>query len=173
MWVVLTASDIAAAQTAKPLGPAELQAEGSTAAQTRAEVHLFFSDDRNYYLRAENRTLTQSGDPVIDGRQIVLQLLQGPKEGLNRVIPEGTRLRSFFVTRDGTAYADFSDALSEKHPGGCRLEMLTVFSIVDSLVLNVPDIKQVGILIAGQEIQTLAGHIDTRFPFKADMLLIR
>lgn len=139
----------------------------------RTEVHLFFTDDRNYYLKAEKRTLPMMGDPVSDGRQIITQLLQGPKEGLHRIMPAGTQLRSFFVTPDGTAFADFTDALRDHHPGGARAELLTVFGIVNSLILNIEDIKQVVILIEGQEALTLAGHIDTRYPYKADMLLIR
>ena len=146
---------------------------GSESRPDRIEVHLFFTDDRNYYLRAEKRTLSMLGDPVSDGRQIITQLLQGPKEELHRIVPAETQLRSFFVTPDGTAYADFTDALRDHHPGGARAELLTVFGIVNSLILNIEEIKQVVLLIEGQEALTLAGHIDTRYPYKADMLLIR
>ena len=146
---------------------------GSESNTMPTDVHLFFTDDRNYFLKAEKQTLPLTGDPVTDGRRIIDQLLQGPKEGLHRIIPDATQVRSFFVTPDGTAYADFSESLRDKHPGGSRTELLTVFSIVNSLILNIPDIRQVMILIEGQETLTLAGHIDTRYPYKADMLLIR
>jgi spore germination protein GerM len=172
-WMVLAFTCIAAAQSVEWTTEADIAPSVSTGSQARSEVHLFFSDDRNFFLKAEKRVLDQSGDPVADGRQLLVQLLQGPKERLHRLIPDDVRLRSFFLTHDGIAYADFSETLSENHPGGCRLEMLTIYSIVNTLILNIPEIKQVGILIAGQEIQTLAGHIDARFPFKADMLLIR
>jgi len=39
--------------------------------------------------------------------------------------------------------------------------------------LNIPEIHAVKILIGGRESMTLAGHIDLRFPLKANMLLIR
>ncbi len=45
--------------------------------------------------------------------------------------------------------------------------------MVNSLVLNVPEIERVQILIAGNEAPTLAGHIDLQLPVKANMLLIR
>jgi hypothetical protein len=48
-----------------------------------------------------------------------------------------------------------------------------VYSIVNSLILNVTDIEAVKILIEGQESITLAGHIDLQQPLKANMLLIR
>jgi len=40
-------------------------------------------------------------------------------------------------------------------------------------VLNVPAVDRVRLFIDGQEAETLAGHIDIRFPLKADMLLVR
>jgi len=41
------------------------------------------------------------------------------------------------------------------------------------LILNIPEIDAVKILIDGRDAMTLAGHIDLRFPFKANMLLVR
>jgi hypothetical protein len=61
----------------------------------------------------------------------------------------------------------------ENHPGGIKLELITIYSIVNSLILNIPAIDAVKILIGGREALTLAGHVDLRFPFKANMLLIR
>jgi len=39
--------------------------------------------------------------------------------------------------------------------------------------LNIPEVDAVKILINGRDRMTLDGHIDLRFPFKANMLLIR
>ena len=65
------------------------------------------------------------------------------------------------------------DSLRENHPGGSQTEFLTVYSIVNSLALNIPQISSVKILIEGRETMTIAGHIDSRFPFKANMILVR
>ena len=77
------------------------------------------------------------------------------------------------MTPDGTAYVDITAAVKDAHPGGIHSEQMTIFSIVNSLVLNVPEIDTVKILIDGREAMTLAGHVDLRHPFKANMLLIR
>jgi hypothetical protein len=53
---------------------------------------------------------------------------------------------------DGTAVVDFSTQLRENHPGSCRREQLTLFSVVNSLILNVSEIDRVKILIDGAEI---------------------
>ena len=50
---------------------------------------------------------------------------------------------------------------------------MTVFSVVNSLVLNMPDVDAVKILIDGREETTLVGHVDLRYPLTANMLLIR
>ncbi len=136
-------------------------------------VNIYFSDKSLGYLSAEDRVVSASGDPVELGKQIITELLQGPRSDLMRTIPSGTRLNAFFVTAGGTGYVDLSEALTEQHPGGCKSEILTIYSIVNSLVLNVDEVKTVKILIAGKEAWTLAGHIDIRFPFNAEMLLIR
>ena len=139
----------------------------------RAMIHLYFSNKDNSFLIAEKRLLVQPDDPSQMGKLIIESLIKGPKEGLMRTIPSDAALRALFVTKDKTAYVDLTKPAMEKHPGGCKSEMITIYSIVNSLVLNIPEIDAVKILIDGRESITLAGHIDLRFPLKADMLLVR
>jgi len=137
-------------------------------------IHLYFSNKENSFLIAEKRVLVQPDDPAQLGKLIVESLIKGPaKEGLMRTISSDATLRALFVTEDKTAYADFSPVIREKHPGGCKSEIITIYSIVNSLILNISEIDTVKILIDGRESMTLAGHIDLRFPLKADMLLVR
>ena len=51
-------------------------------------------------------------------------------------------------------------------------EILTVYSIIDSVVLNVPEIVRVAILVNGSPINTLNGHVDLRRPLSANPSLI-
>ena len=136
-------------------------------------VHLYFADKENSFLIAEERVLLRSDDPAEFGKTIIESLIRGPQEELMRTIPAEAALRALYVTQDGTAYVDFTEAVKENHPGGSKSELMTIYSIVNSLILNIPEIDAVKILIGGTESMTLAGHIDLRFPFKADMLLIR
>jgi spore germination protein GerM len=139
----------------------------------KSVVHLYFSDKENAFLIAEKRGLFHPDNPAEFGKIIINALIDGPKEGLMRTIPAGTILRALYVTQDGTAYVDISDAIKDNHPGGIKSELLTIYSIVNTIILNIPGIDAVKILIEGRESMTLAGHIDLRFPFKANMLLIR
>ncbi|MBW2239317.1 MAG: GerMN domain-containing protein [Deltaproteobacteria bacterium] len=139
----------------------------------KSVVHLYFSDKKNSFLIAEAWNLGHSDNPAKFGKIIVEALANGPRTGLMRTLPEGTTLNAFYVTRDGTAYVDMSDKIRQAHPGGIKSELFIIYSIVNSLILNIPEIDAVKILIDGRDAMTLAGHIDLRFPFKANMLLVR
>jgi len=143
------------------------------AATDNVGVHLYFSDMETPFLIAEKKVVQHSENPSIFGRAILVALLKGPNDVRVPTVPKGTTLRALYVTDDGTAYADMSESIRENHPGGIRSELMTIYSIVNSLILNVPEIDAVKILVGGKETDTLAGHIDLRYRFKANMLLIR
>lgn len=136
-------------------------------------VHLYFADAKQPFLVAEARVMVDPGDPMALGRQLVVELINGSTRKNLATIPTGTQLRSFFLLDDGTAVVDFSAQFRENHPGSCRREQLTIFSVVNSLVLNVAEIDRVKILIDGAEARTLTGHLPLEFPLTADMLLTR
>ena len=136
-------------------------------------VHLYFADAKRPLLIAEARVMVNPGEPLAFCRQLVLELINGSARGNLATISKETRLRSLFLLGDGTAVVDFSAHLRENHSGSCLLEQLTLFSIVNSLILNVSEVDQVKILIEGAEVQTLTGHLSLEFPLTADMLLTR
>jgi len=138
-----------------------------------SDIYLYFADEKGLFLKSEKSVINRSEDPTEMGRAIVEDLIRGPKGDLVRTIPPGTTLNAVYVSQDGTVFVDFSDAIRENHPGGSRTELLTVYSIVNSLALNIPEVNRVKILINGSETMTIAGHIDSRFPFQANMILVR
>ncbi len=135
-------------------------------------VYLYFADNSNQYLLGEERSGLASDDPVVFSRQIIDALIRGPFSGLVPTIPPATEIRAIYVD-DKTAYVDLTREIAVSHPGGVFSELMTIYSIVNTLVLNVDGVDQVKILIAGQETETLSGHIDIQSPLNADMLLIR
>lgn len=135
-------------------------------------VYLYFADPDQPYLLAEDRPTVEAVDPVDFCRLLVESLIRGPSGVLSPTIPRETILRSVFI-HDKTAYVDFGREISAAHPGGIVTEMLTVYSIVNTVVLNMDGVDQVKLLIEGRDAETLAGHIDIRLPLTADMMLIR
>lgn len=141
--------------------------------QRETRVKLYFGDAGNSCLKTEEQLLRHSDDAASLGRRIVEALIHGPTKGLVRTLPERTVLNGFYLSNEGVSYVDLSEAVGEDHPGGVTTEYLTVFSIVNSLVLNVPEITRVKILINGREAVTLAGHVDLVAAHSADMVLVR
>ncbi len=136
-------------------------------------VHLYFANSDQSALMAEQRSMPAGIPPEIAGVRIMQALIEGPKQRLERTIPDKTHIRGFYITDNRTAYVDVSSAIREHHPGGARSELLTVFSIVNSLTMNLTDIETVKILVEGQEATTLTGHMDLRFPMRANLLYVR
>jgi hypothetical protein len=68
---------------------------------------------------------------------------------------------------------DFNPELSLLHPGGVTAERLTIFAIVNSLVLNLDAVERVQLLLEGKPAPTLAGHLDIRLARTANLLIVR
>jgi len=104
--------------------------------------------------------LPLSADPAQRSRQLLHALIADPPTPDQRTLPADTDLLGFYILPDGTAIADFSDALSTETPSGILSERIAVNSIVRTIGSNVPGLRRLKILIHGQEVDTLAGHID-------------
>jgi hypothetical protein len=71
------------------------------------------------------------------------------------------------------AVVDFEEQPFTAHPKGIDAELLSIYSIVNTLVFNMDSVRLVKILIGGREAVTFAGHVDLSHPFAADMLWVR
>jgi spore germination protein GerM len=153
--------------------PAEIPRPADLVSAQTIPVHLYFSDRDNHFLMAEERILKSAQDAEFLGRSILEALIRGPQQGLARTIPAETVVRAVYLTPEGICYVDLAPGVAENHPGGIKSELLSIYSIVNSLVLNVTEIEAVKILINGDESMTLAGHVDLQSPIRANMLLVR
>lgn len=104
--------------------------------------------------------LPLSADPAQRSKQVLHALIASPPSAEQRTIPVDAELLGFYVLPDGSAVADFSDALVSETPSGIISEQLTLDSITQTLENNVPSLSRLKILIHGQEVETLAGHLD-------------
>jgi hypothetical protein len=112
--------------------------------------------------------LALSKDPVLRAKQVLNTLLAGPVDSDLRTLPPDAALMAFYLLPDGTAIADFSEALATSTPSGIQSEQLAVNSIARTLEANVLQVKRLKILIHGQEVETLAGHVDLTQMFVVD-----
>jgi len=109
--------------------------------------------------------LPLSSDPVLRSKQVLNTLLAGPVDVELRTLPPDAVLLSFYLLPDGTAIADFSEALATSIPSGIESEQMAADSITKTLAANVPQVRRLKILIHGQEVETLAGHLDLNQTF--------
>jgi len=110
-------------------------------------------------LITEDQTIFKSGEVANRVKQILDKLEQGP-HGNTMIpsIPKEAKVQDLFISEQGTAFINFSNAIAANHPGGVMNELATIYSVVDSITYNLPEIKEVKILIGGVEKETLAGH---------------
>ncbi|MGP8155452.1 MAG: GerMN domain-containing protein [Candidatus Acidiferrales bacterium] len=104
--------------------------------------------------------LPLSADAVERSKQVLQELMTNPPTPDQRTLPADALLLSFYILPDGTAIADFSDALASETPSGILSETMAVDSIAETLQSNVSSLHRLKILIHGQEVDTLAGHVD-------------
>lgn len=104
--------------------------------------------------------LPLSADPVLRAKQVLNTLLAGPVDAESRTLPTDAVLLAFYLLPDGTGIADFSETLATSTPSGIESEQKAVDSITKTLEANVPQVQRLKILIHGQEVDSLAGHLD-------------
>jgi len=139
----------------------------------RREVLLYFSDNEGEYLVGEKRKISKRNVAKDEARETIIELIKGPKGKLIPTLPPRTELLTLEISDAGVAKVNFSPALSKDHPGGSSAEMMTVYSIVNSLSLNFPQIKRVQFLIDGRPIATIVGHLSLEQPVSPKPDLIK
>lgn len=138
-----------------------VQAVPMNPSDPRVKAKLFWlSDSDSSALAPVIVELPLSSDPVLRSKQVLNTLLAGPVDVELRTLPPDAVLLAFYILPDGTAIADFSEALTTSIPSGIASEQLAVDSMARTLEANVPEVKRLKILIHGQEAETLAGHVD-------------
>jgi hypothetical protein len=151
-----------------PEAPAEAPAPES--APVASEILLLYAGGGDDLLHAEKRSVVPITAAEDRAKQCLAELLRGPAEGLIATIPQGVRVREVYILGDGTAYADLTGELLTGTASLCgsQRELMIVYSIIDTLALNIAGLKRVGILIDGTPRETIAGHIFIGQPLAPD-----
>lgn len=145
-----------------PTESASTAAPGAVNRQIHAM--LFYVSDNGSELVASSREVPFGATPG-DQARLILDAQVGPApEGFTSAIPAGTTVRSVLLDAHNVAYVDLSRDVVAAHTGGTLDEALTVFSIVNAVTVNLPDIPAVQILVDGHAVDTLVGHLDLRHP---------
>ena len=131
------------------------------------EVQLYFVESEGRFLQPEARLIAGCEEDVDCIRNLLEALRAGSQQELLPVLPSETGILEIELEND-LVRVNFSRHLSDFHPGGSLSELLTVYSLSNSLSENFPYLRQVQILIDGQVKQTLKGHVRIDQPVFAD-----
>lgn len=136
------------------------------------DVVLYFGASDGLLLLPETREITGCQDNQVCIENTVRSLVDGPIGDLVPILPTQTQLLSV-TEQDGLATVNFSRELVNNHPGGGVSELFTVYGLINTLAENFPHIRQVRILVEGEPVTSLKGHVDLRQPLSADFRLTR
>lgn len=113
-------------------------------------------------LHPELRSVPLPGEVHERVRMVVLEVLAGPTGNLQPVVPWPAELNVVFVDNQGTAFIDLT---APPEPlTGSHTELILAYGLVDSILLNCPELVSVQILFGGREVSTLTGHLDLSRP---------
>ncbi|HMD06961.1 MAG TPA: GerMN domain-containing protein [Candidatus Acidoferrum sp.] len=148
-------------QTAEQARRELTQAVPINPGEPRVKAKLFWASGNGDGALVDSTVeLPLSDDSVLRSKQVLNTLLAGPVDAELRTLPPDAVLLAFYLLPNGTAIADFSEALATATPSGIQSEQLAVDSLTRTLEANVPRVQRLKILIHGQEVETLAGHLD-------------
>jgi spore germination protein GerM len=134
----------------------------------RIKATLYYVGENGERLVGVERDVPYGASPAEQARRIVEEQLKDAPAPLASAVPKGTSLRALFLS-GADAYVDLSPEISSGHEGGSLEEILTVYALVNALTTNLPAVERVQILVAGREVDTLAGHVDLRRPLQKNL----
>lgn len=144
----------------------------ATPAVPHIKATLFFASEDGLRLVPAERDVPLADGVVAQARSILeAQLSAEPVAPLLSTIPKGATLRGIFVSARNEAFVDLDPVIRTAHSGGSHQELMTVYTIVNALLTNLPNLQEVQILVGGQEVDTLAGHVDLRRPLRKNEIL--
>jgi hypothetical protein len=151
-------------QHAEDVARAKLNEAALQATSPRETAKLYFPSYEQGTLVEETRIMSWAASDVDRIRQVILALVEGPRQARDRALPPTAVIRGVFLAADGTAYIDFSSQMLPDFNPGIASESLAMDALVSSVTVNIPTVKRIRILVQGLAVETLEGHADLSEP---------
>ncbi len=128
----------------------------------QVRVLYFAEGSTDLRWREEARALEIQADPAARVESTLDALLDGPREVDGRAFPLGCGIEQVFVESDGTVTVDFSLSTARRLArAGSLEECVSMAALRRTLRVNFPELKQIRILVAGEQRESLGGHLYT------------
>jgi hypothetical protein len=136
--------------------------------ETTRKVVLFFVTEGVALVR-EARELEACGEVQECLENLLDELFSGPVGDFEEALPESSSVKSVLIEGD-LAVIDLNQAFATDLPSGSSAEMLAVYSIVDTVCVNLPQIARVKLTVEGNP-NTRLRHLDLSDPLQPDYSL--
>jgi len=145
--------------------------ERQAASREKTEMTFYFADANERFLVEEKRYITKATTPEGQVIELTAALIDGPHTELIPTIPAETVVKDV-VINDDMAVIDFNEAFIDHHPGGSTSEIMTIYSLANTITKNMPDLTKVSFLVNGKKRETLTGHMRTNRAFRYNTELV-
>lgn len=136
------------ALTAPVIGPAE-------------QMTLYLANDTDNSLHPITVTSALPSDPGERGRLALHMLIASYlQKDSTHPLGAGADVHDVYLLDSSSAVVNLNAAFAESHRSGIEVEQLTIFSLVRTLKVQLPQLMRVRFLVEGKTRDTLAGHID-------------
>lgn len=139
-----------------------------SSAESVRSVILFFTVDGTRLAR-EARDLEPCDSDAACVKSVLDELLNGPVGELEEAVPEGSVVSSVMLEGE-QATIEFNRMFSDSMLSGSAAEMLAVYSVVNTITINFPQVHKVKINIDGNKAAILR-HLDISDPLLPDYSL--
>lgn len=131
------------------------------------EINIYFVDAETMRLTPVKTTIPHA-DTERTARYVLDALIEGHDDNpkILRLVPRDESCMTVKV-KDKIAYVDLKSSILKTHPDGRDFEILTVYSIVNSLT-NVDGIVNVRFTVDGERKKNFMGYVDMRETFIPD-----
>ena len=137
-------------------------------------VYLPEASDGEAYLKPVEVRGKDGSKGSIEDLAVETLLSEGQGEAGQGIIPSGTRLITPVKVNGDTAIVNLSKEFIDNFPGGSTQEALTLNSIAYTVVNNSGgEVKRVKILVEGETVETLGGHLALDEPFEPDPQVLK
>lgn len=126
-------------------------------------IILLVAHDDDGYIHRTAVTVPMPSERSERARHIVRALLDYYSAPSSfHPIPERSDVNAVYLVSNNLAVVDLNSAFADGHASGILPEELSIASIGQTLMANIPTITRVKFLIDGKERETLAGHADLK-----------
>lgn len=133
----------------------------------RSAILFFVADGTR--LGREARKIDACTETAGCVREVLEELFSGAVSELDTAIPDGAVVNDVKIN-GALAVVDVNRNFSQELPHGSSAEMMAVYSIIDTVCLNFPNIKQVKLNIEGEQ-NVVLSHLDLSEPLEPDYTL--